>query len=183
MAERRITPPLTERERATDVGRATPKLDNPEVPMDEYRTEVVECIEHNQNSVIIGETGSGKTTRIPDFLLESFPDAKIAVTQPRRVAARSVARYVASRRGEKIGGEVGYQVRFEDETTEGTRANFMTDGILLKKLQFDPLLKEYDIVMVDEAHERSLNIDFVLGLLKRVQAERKNKACKSSKLL
>jgi HrpA-like RNA helicase len=165
------------------VGRATPKLDNPEVPMDEYRTEVVECIEHNQNSVIIGETGSGKTTRIPDFLLESFPDAKIAVTQPRRVAARSVARYVASRRGEKIGGEVGYQVRFEDETTEGTRANFMTDGILLKKLQFDPLLKEYDIVMVDEAHERSLNIDFVLGLLKRVQAERKKQGMQELKVI
>jgi HrpA-like RNA helicase len=182
MAERRITP-LTERGRAAYVERAVPKFDNPQVPMDEYRTEVVETIKDNQNSVIIGETGSGKTTRIPVFLLESFPDAKIAITQPRRMAARSVARYVAGRRGKKVGGEVGYQVRFEDKTTEGTRANFMTDGILLRKLQFDPLLKEYDIVMVDEAHERSLNIDFVLGLLKRVQAERKKQGMQELKVI
>ncbi len=158
--------------KSVDVRRANPQPDFPRVPMDEYRTEVVECIEHNQSSVVIGETGSGKTTRIPDFLLDSFPDARIAVTQPRRVAARSVCRFVADRRGEPVGGEVGYQVRFEDQTTEGTRANFMTDGILLRKLHYDPLLTEYDIVMVDEAHERSLNIDFVLGLLKHVQAER-----------
>ena len=161
---------------SSDVRRANPKMDFPQVPMDEHRQEVVECVRNNQNAVIIGETGSGKTTRIPDFLLESFPEANIAITQPRRVAARSVARYVASRRGEKIGGEVGYQVRFEDETTEGTRANFMTDGILLRKLQFDPLLEEYDIVMVDEAHERSLNIDFVLGLLKRAKPNEKSRA-------
>jgi len=149
------------------------KFDAPKVPMDEYREEVVECVKGNPSSVIIGETGSGKTTRIPGFLLDTFPNAKIAITQPRRVAARSVARYVASQRGGNVGEEIGYQVRFEDQTTKGTRANFMTDGILLRKLQFDPLLKEFDIVMVDEAHERSLNIDFILGLLKRTQAERK----------
>lgn len=167
----------------TDIRRANPKMDFPQVPMDEHRAEVVECVRKSQNAVIIGETGSGKTTRIPDFLLDSFPQAKIAITQPRRVAARSVARYVASRRGKQVGGEVGYQVRFEDETTAGTRANFMTDGILLRKLQFDPLLKEYDVVMVDEAHERSLNIDFVLGLLKRVQAERKKQGMKELKVV
>lgn len=149
-----------------------PKVDAPHVLMDEYKQEVIESIKKNASAVIIGETGSGKTTRIPVYLLEAFPGAKIAITQPRRVAARSVARYVAEQRGEQIGGEVGYQVRFEDQTTKGTRANFMTDGILLRKLQFDPLLKEFDIVMVDEAHERSLNIDFILGLLKRTQAER-----------
>ncbi|MBU1131869.1 ATP-dependent RNA helicase [Patescibacteria group bacterium] len=163
--------------------RANTRMNFPPVPMDEYRSEVVECVRDNANAVIIGETGSGKTTRIPDFLLDMFPDAKIAITQPRRVAARSVARYVASRRGEQVGAEVGYQVRFEDKTTEGTRANFMTDGILLRKLQFDPLLEEYDIVMVDEAHERSLNIDFVLGLLKRVQAERKKRGMQELKVI
>ncbi len=155
----------------------------PKFPMDEHRAEVVECVRHNQNAVIIGETGSGKTTRIPDFLLDEFPEAKIAITQPRRVAARSVSRYIAGRRGERVGDEIGYQVRFEDKTTEGTRANFMTDGILLRKLQFDPLLEEYDIVMVDEAHERNLNIDFVLGLLKRVQAERKKRGMKELKVI
>ena len=186
MAERRNGPPPTgvdRRPQSRDVRRANPKMDFPQVPMDAHRAKVVECIRDNENAVIIGETGSGKTTRIPDFLLESFPQAKIAITQPRRVAARSVARYVASRRGEQVGGEVGYQVRFEDKTTEGTRANFMTDGILLRKLQFDPLLEEYDVVMVDEAHERSLNIDFVLGLLKRVQAERKKKGMQELKVI
>ncbi|PJA89710.1 MAG: hypothetical protein CO137_02765 [Candidatus Magasanikbacteria bacterium CG_4_9_14_3_um_filter_32_9] len=186
MVERRNGPNPSTIDRgfkSSDARRANPKIDFPQVPMDEHRAEVVECIQNNQNAVIIGETGSGKTTRIPDFLLESFPKAKIAITQPRRVAARSVARYVASHRGEQVGGEVGYQVRFEDRTTEGTRANFMTDGILLRKLQFDPLLEEYDVVMVDEAHERSLNIDFVLGLLKRVQAERKKQGMKELKVI
>lgn len=97
---------------------------------------------------------------------------KIAITQPRRVAARSVARYVAEQAGSRVGDEVGYNIRFEDRTTEGTRVNFMTDGILLRKIQEDPLLKEYMAVMVDEVHERSLNIDFILSLLKQVQKKR-----------
>lgn len=188
MAERKNIPPLTETEREStsqslDKRRTNSIRNYPPVPMDERRAEVVECLKQNPNAVIIGETGSGKTTRIPDFLLESFPEARIAVTQPRRVAARSVARYVAERRGGKVGEEVGYQVRFEDTTTEGTRVNFMTDGILLRKLQFDPLLEEYDVVMVDEAHERSLNIDFVLGLLRRVQAERQKRGMKELKVI
>lgn len=174
---------LEKKPQSLDTRRTTPPTDSRTFPMDEYRAEVVECVRNNENAVVIGETGSGKTTRIPDFLLGAFPEAKIAITQPRRVAARSVARYVASRRGEQIGDEIGYQVRFEDQTTAGTRANFMTDGILLRKLQYDPLLKEYDIVMVDEAHERSLNIDFVLGLLKRVQAERKKKGMHELKVI
>jgi ATP-dependent helicase HrpA len=171
------------RSKSIDQRRANPSRNYPPVPMDEHRAEVVECVRRNSNAVIIGETGSGKTTRIPDFLLEAFPEARIAITQPRRVAARSVARFVADRRGGRVGEEIGYQVRFEDKTTEGTRANFMTDGILLLKLQFDPLLKEYDIVMVDEAHERSLNIDFVLGLLRRTQAERKKCGMKELKVI
>jgi HrpA-like RNA helicase len=188
MTERRNGPPQTaiERERrpqSIDQRRAHPKKDFPQMPMDEYRAEVVESVEHHPNAVIIGETGSGKTTRIPDFLLDSFPEAHIAVTQPRRVAARSVARFVADRRGGKVGEEVGYHVRFEDKTTEGTRVNFMTDGILLRKLQFNPLLEEYDIVMVDEAHERSLNIDFVFGLLRRAQSERKKRGMKELKVI
>lgn len=172
MPEKHITPSSETGAAQSDDAKRARRTDRPTLPMDEHRQEVVECVRGNASAVIIGETGSGKTTRIPVFLLEAFPKAKVAITQPRRVAARSVARYVAGQRGERIGGEVGYQVRFEDRTTEGTRANFMTDGILLRKLQSDPLLEEYDVVMVDEAHERSLNIDFILGLLKRVQAER-----------
>ena len=148
------------------------RLTHPEVPMDKRQQEIIECLTKNDNAIIVGETGSGKTTRIPDFLMTAFPNTKIAITQPRRVAARSVARYVAERRGSDVGNEVGYQVRFDDKTTEGTQVNFMTDGVLLRKLQNDPLLMEFKIVMVDEAHERSLNIDFTLGLLKKAQAER-----------
>ena len=157
--------------------------DYPEVPMDAHEQEIREMIRENSSAVIVGETGSGKTTRIPEFLMREFPQSRIAITQPRRVAARSVSRFVAERRGQKIGGEVGYQVRFDDQTTEGTMANFMTDGILLRKLQFDPLLDEFDVVMVDEAHERNLNIDFVLGLLKNVQNERKKQGKKELKIV
>ncbi len=187
--DRMMTPPPIERggqgrpEVPADRKRNIPKVDAPRVPMDERREDIERLLHEHDNGVIIGETGSGKTTRIPEFLLDAHPQAKIAITQPRRVAARSVSRYVAARRGEEVGGEVGYQVRFEDQTTKGTRANFMTDGILLRKLSFDPLLTEYDIVMVDEAHERSLNIDFVLGLLKRVQAEREKRGMPQLKVI
>lgn len=144
-----------------------------ELPILRHAREIKEVISSNQTAIIVGETGSGKTTQIPLLLLETIsPEDKVAITQPRRVAARSVARYVAENVGCRIGEEVGYQVRFEDHTTEGTRINFMTDGILLRKIQEDPLLRDYSAVMVDEAHERSLNIDFTLGLLKRLQKKR-----------
>ncbi len=151
--------------------------------MDEAREAVVESIKEHATVTVIGETGSGKTTRIPEFLLDAFPGKKIAITQPRRVAARSVAKYVAERRGVPIGGEVGYQVRFEKEATEGTCANFMTDGILLRKLQVDPLIQEYDVAMVDEAHERNLNVDFVIGLLKQAQQQRSEKGLSELKIV
>jgi HrpA-like RNA helicase len=169
---------------ATETRRPQEKRrEGPSMPMDVHREQVMEAVHAAPTSVIIGETGSGKTTRIPLFLLEEFPEAKIAITQPRRVAARSVARFVSEQRGTRIGQDIGYHVRFEDRTTEGSRANFMTDGILLRKLQSDPLLEEYDVVMVDEAHERSLNIDFVLGLLKRAQEERKKQGKKELKVI
>lgn len=154
-----------------------------ELPIEKYREQIIEHIQRNENSVIIGETGSGKTTRIPVYLLETFPDAKIAVTQPRKVATRAVANFVATERGESIGGEVGYTVRFDDHTSEGTRLNFFTDGLLLSKFRSDPLLQEFDVVMVDEAHERSLNIDFTLGLLKMAQEERKRQGFPPLKII
>lgn len=144
-----------------------------ELPILRYSREIKETVASNPTAIVVGETGSGKTTQIPLMLWEIMgSDAKVVITQPRRVAARSVARYVAENVGCRIGEKVGYQVRFEDHTTEGTRINFMTDGILLRKIQEDPLLRDYSAVMVDEAHERSLNIDFTLGLLKRLQRKR-----------
>ncbi len=147
-------------------------VDEPGLPIDRHRQEIEELISQNDSAIVIGETGSGKTTRIPVILEEMYPGSRIAITQPRRIAATSVARFVARELGVRVGDEVGYQIRFEDRTTEGTNLNFQTDGILLRKLQNDPLLLDYDIVMVDEAHERSLNIDLLLGLLKRAQKER-----------
>jgi ATP-dependent helicase HrpB len=154
-----------------------PIKDEGQLPIIEYRDQIMEVLKTAETAIIIGETGSGKTTQIPLFLLDLFKKlkkaGKILVTQPRRVAARSVAKYVAGIFGCKIGKEVGYNVRFEDQTTEGTQLTFMTDGILLRKIQEDPLLSKYSVVMVDEAHERSLNIDFTLGLLKQIQSKRR----------
>lgn len=155
-----------------------------ELPILAYKKEIQEMISQNPTSIIVGETGSGKTTRIPLFLLETLePDKKIAITQPRRVAARSVARFVADQVHCQVGEDVGYQVRFDDHTTEGTRINFMTDGILLRKIQEDQLLLDYEAVMVDEAHERSLNIDFALGLLKQLQKKRLEANVKPLKII
>ena len=157
---------------------------NKELPILKYEEEIEEAIRNNSECIIIGETGSGKTTQIPLMLLEELgPDEKVAITQPRRVAARSVSSYVASNVGCRVGEEVGYQVRFEDHTSEGTRVNFMTDGILLRKMQEDPMLSEYSAVMVDEAHERSLNIDITLGLLKRLQRKREKAGFKPIKIV
>jgi HrpA-like RNA helicase len=154
------------------------------LPILRYAQEIKETIARNETAIIVGETGSGKTTQIPLLLLEEMsPETRIAITQPRRVATRSVARYVAKKVGCHLGDKVGYQVRFEVHTTEGTRINFMTDGILLRKIQRDPLLQEYDVVMVDEAHERSLNIDFTLGLLKRLQKKRAEAGMKPIKII
>ncbi len=155
-----------------------------ELPILEYGNEIKEKIKNNSEIIVIGETGSGKTTELPIFLRESVgAEGKIAVTQPRQVAARSVSKYVARKEGTQIGDEIGYQVRFDDHTSEGTRINFMTDGILLRKIQSDPLLEEFAAVMVDEAHERSLNIDFALGLLKRIQKKRREANIKPLKIV
>ena len=133
-------------------------------------------LEQHETTVIVAETGSGKTTCLPALLLEFRNKMKlegsIAVTQPRRVATRSVTARVADMMECEVGQRVGYNVRFENVTDSSTDITFMTDGILLRKIQFDPLLTEYSIVMIDEAHERSLNIDLCLGLLKEVNERR-----------
>lgn len=128
----------------------------------------------HQVVVVAGETGSGKTTQLPKLLLELGRgiDGQIAHTQPRRIAARSVAERIASELGTELGSAVGYAVRFDDRSGEDTLVRLMTDGLLLAEIQHDPLLRRYDTIIVDEAHERSLNIDFLLGVLHQLLPKR-----------
>lgn len=144
------------------------------LPIVEHKKEIMEAIKNNDVVIIVGETGSGKTTQIPEMILETMDKDKdrIAITQPRVVAATSVARYVADEVGTELGDKVGFHVRFNDRTHEGTKLNFMTGGILLRKMQGDLKLSEYSAVMVDEVHERSLDIDLILGLLQETQKAR-----------
>ncbi|KAB7741034.1 ATP-dependent RNA helicase HrpA [Nostocoides sp. F2B08] len=145
-----------------------------ELPVVAAHDEILAAIRDNQVVVIAGETGSGKTTQIPKICLElgRGADGTIGHTQPRRIAARSVAERVAEELGVDLGAEVGYQVRFTDRSTRDTRLKVMTDGILLGELQRDRDLRRYDTIIIDEAHERSLTIDFILGYLRSLLPRR-----------
>lgn len=145
-----------------------------ELPVSARRQEIAEAIANNQVVVVSGETGSGKTTQLPKICLElgRGRGALIGHTQPRRIAARSVATRIASELGEELGNTIGFQVRFTDVVSSKTMVKLMTDGILLAEIRTDPLLKRYDTIIVDEAHERSLNIDFILGYLARLLPRR-----------
>ena len=139
------------------------------LPVIGFKEELVRSIRQNKILICIGETGSGKTTQLPQFFLDCglVPDEKmVAVTQPRRVAAVTVAQRVASERNCEVGEEVGYSIRFDDNCTGRTRLKFMTDGILVRECLRDPLLSQYSVVMLDEAHERSIHTDILFGLLK-----------------
>lgn len=146
------------------------------LPVASLRKEIREELRRHPNFVLVGETGSGKTTCLGPLLVELRDElklkGKVGVTQPRRIAATSVAERVAGMMGCDVGDRIGYHVRFDDSTSDQTDLVLMTDGILLKKIQFDPLLLEFAIIMIDEAHERSLNIDLCLGLLKQVNLAR-----------
>ncbi|MBL9214644.1 MAG: ATP-dependent RNA helicase HrpA [Opitutaceae bacterium] len=146
----------------------------PELPISARADEIIAAIRDHPVLVLAGETGSGKTTQIPKLCLVAGcgTRGRIACTQPRRVAATSVARRVAEELNVPLGREVGCKIRFADQTSRETVIKFMTDGMLLAELQADPELREYDTVIVDEAHERSLNIDFILGHLRRLRARR-----------
>ncbi|GAA2849973.1 ATP-dependent RNA helicase HrpA [Paenarthrobacter ilicis] len=145
-----------------------------ELPVSERREDLMAAIAANQVTIIAGETGSGKTTQIPKMCLELGLGDKglIGHTQPRRLAARTVAERIAFELGVEIGQEVGFQVRFTGEVSAATKIKLMTDGILLAEIQRDKLLRKYSTIIIDEAHERSLNIDFILGYLKRVLPQR-----------
>lgn len=145
-----------------------------ELPVSARRQEIAAAIANNQVVVVSGETGSGKTTQLPKICLElgRGRGALIGHTQPRRIAARSVATRIAHELGEELGKTIGFQVRFTDVVSSKTMVKLMTDGILLAEIRTDPLLKRYDTIIVDEAHERSLNIDFILGYLARLLPRR-----------
>jgi len=144
------------------------------LPVSDRREEIKAAIDAHRVVVVCGETGSGKTTQLPKMCLELGRgiDGLIGHTQPRRVAARTVAARIAEELGTPLGSGVGYKIRFGDQTTPATRVKLMTDGILLAETQGDPGLEAYDTVIVDEAHERSLNIDFLLGYLRNLLPKR-----------
>jgi len=147
---------------------------NPDLPIAAHADDIVRLIRKHQVVVVAGETGSGKTTQLPKLCLLAGRGAAgmIGCTQPRRIAARSVARRVAEELAVPMGGAVGFQVRFNDQVGESTAIKFMTDGILLAEIQNDRWLSRYDTIIIDEAHERSLNIDFLLGYLKQLLPRR-----------
>ena len=145
-----------------------------ELPVYQQRDRILEALGRHQVIVVESPTGSGKTTQLPVLLHEAgyARNGVIGVTQPRRIAAVSVCRFIARQLGVDVGTSVGYKMRFEDHTTPETLIKIMTDGILLQEIKLDYSLRQYGVIVVDEAHERSLNIDFILGLLKRVIATR-----------
>src|SRR4051812_28176277 len=146
----------------------------PELPVSQARDELMAAIRDHQVVIVAGETGSGKTTQLPKMCLELGRGVRgtIGHTQPRRIAARTVAERIAEELNTEVGQAVGYTVRFTDEVGPTTLVKLMTDGILLAEIQRDRMLTRYDTIIVDEAHERSLNIDFLLGYLKELLPRR-----------
>tara|TARA_Y100001933_G_scaffold265274_1_gene339385 strand:+ start:1236 stop:5195 length:3960 start_codon:yes stop_codon:yes gene_type:complete len=154
---------------------AIPKLTVDEsLPINQRRQEIADAIRDNQVVVICGETGSGKSTQLPQICMEigRGQQGYIGHTQPRRLAARSIATRIASETKTQLGQTVGYKIRFGDVTSDNTLIKVMTDGILLAESQQDPMLEQYDTIIIDEAHERSLNVDFLLGYIKQLLPRR-----------
>uniref|UniRef100_K1R3L3 RNA helicase n=1 Tax=Magallana gigas TaxID=29159 RepID=K1R3L3_MAGGI len=155
------------------------------LPIYPARGKIINQIQRLDTAILIGETGSGKTTQIPQYLLEANvnKNAIIAVTQPRRVAAITISQRVAEEQGTELGQKVGYCVRFEDVTSENTKIKYMTDGMLLREAILDPLMKRYSIVILDEAHERTIHTDVLFGVVKQAQSRRKAKGIRPLKIL
>lgn len=153
------------------------------LPVWQAKEEFVNMIHGHQTTVLVGETGSGKTTQIPQFIAEAGYTANrkmVACTQPRRVAAMSVARRVAEEMDVVLGEEVGYSIRFEECSGPKTCVKFLTDGMLLREAMTDPLLERYSVIILDEAHERTLATDVLFGLLKEVRGAPQGRGAKAS---
>ncbi|MEQ1592497.1 MAG: ATP-dependent RNA helicase HrpA [Thiobacillaceae bacterium] len=167
MGGSQVTVPIT-------TSRIVPPIHYPDLPVSARRDDILAALTQHRVLILCGETGSGKTTQIPKMCLESGlrPGKLIGCTQPRRIAARTVAARIAQELGSELGGLVGYKIRFTDKVRHDTVIKIMTDGILLAESQGDPLLSRYDTIIIDEAHERSLNIDFLLGYLRGLVAQR-----------
>ncbi|GAB4840130.1 Pre-mRNA-splicing factor ATP-dependent RNA helicase DEAH10 [Ancistrocladus abbreviatus] len=151
------------------------------LPIAEVEKQLVKKVQDNETLIIVGETGSGKTTQLPQYLFNAgfCRDGKIiGITQPRRVAAVTVAKRVAAECGVQLGQRVGYSIRFDDMTSSLTRIKYMTDGLLLREALLDPFLSKYSVIVVDEAHERTVHTDVLLGLLKKVQKVRSQSVIK-----
>ncbi len=144
------------------------------LPVSQKKQDILEAVRDHQVVIVAGETGSGKTTQLPKICMELGRGVKglIGHTQPRRLAARTVANRIAEELETPPGGCIGYKVRFSDHVSDNTMVKLMTDGILLAEIQQDRLLMQYDTIIIDEAHERSLNIDFLLGYLKELLPRR-----------
>ncbi|KAF9574447.1 DEAH-box ATP-dependent RNA helicase prp22 [Mortierella alpina] len=152
--------------------RATLRKQQEALPIYDHRNGLLDAIRDNDILVVIGETGSGKTTQLPRYIIEEFRNMHVGVTQPRRIAAVSVAKRVAEEYDCRLGDTIGYTIRFDDNTSSRTRLKYMTDGVLLREATMDPLLKKYDLIIIDEAHERTVETDVLFGLLKRTKAKR-----------
>jgi ATP-dependent helicase HrpA len=169
--------PAAERRAAAAAARAATPLrfkHDAELPITARRESIMEALRARQVLIVAGDTGSGKSTQLPQYCLELGRglDALIAHTQPRRLAARALAARIAEEVGQPLGRSVGFRVRFADQASEATRLLLMTDGLLLAELASDPLLRRYDTIIVDEAHERTLNVDLLLGVLKKLLPRR-----------
>ena len=153
---------------------AVPTITYPDLPVSDSRDEIARAISEHQVVVVAGETGSGKTTQLPKICLELGRGIRgtIGHTQPRRLAARTVAQRIADELATPLGDAIGYTVRFTDQASDRTLVKLMTDGILLAEIQRDRRLLRYDTLILDEAHERSLNIDFLLGYLRELLPRR-----------
>jgi ATP-dependent helicase HrpA len=175
-AAEKIAAEITAAERRVDARRAAlPEIKYPEqLPVSQRKDDILAAIRDHQVVIVAGETGSGKTTQLPKICLELGRGVRgtIGHTQPRRLAARTVAERIAEELGTELGDAIGYKVRFNDQVSDGTLVKLMTDGILLAEIQSDRSLSQYDTLIIDEAHERSLNIDFILGYIKQLLPKR-----------
>lgn len=143
------------------------------LPIYEHKTKICELISNNEVLLVISETGSGKSTQIPQYIYETNQNTSICITQPRRVAAMTISKRVSEEMGVSIGTTVGYRVRFEDKTTPQTKITYVTDGMLVREAMTDPYLSSYNVIVLDEAHERSLQTDILFGIVKRAMEYRR----------